>query len=374
MTWGGKGYRLTFADTVTWMKGAHSFKGGAEFCHQQSYQDYTVAWVFIGISVLIRDPSAYGGMTTQTNNRRAALRLLGAANQACLNGTGESWCGRANGSTDRTSSLNGNFSTPYQMMTYAPMSATGNNALWSKSNPILVRPDLWDNKAGSAEVMWSDNGTYVGGRYFGEKYTNYALDTVLCDGTVQGYMQGPNPSSTPHSGLYSANCSNSNHAITGQPIPRSGAPRALALASGMSDESGNMLPALYESDYLAPDGVTYKKGTPIIVMRNADQRLGEKAAGNFSPNQLTGVGRLSFDMAMSKSVEFMEGKRIEVRVDAQNILNHATPSNSYSTYAPSMRNAAVSNPSLSLNSSDPFGYILTKVGRRTFQGRLRLTF
>jgi len=257
------------------------------------------------------------------------------------------------------------------MTSGSPMSVTGNSSLWSDSSPILVRPDLWDNKAGHAKVEWTDDGTYIGGQYFGRKYTTYALDTVLCDNTVQGYNTNPG-AANPHTGLYSSYCSSSSHGTTGLPVPASGAPRVLALASGQAVD-GNMLPALYTEDTIGADGVLYKAGTPIVVMRNSDQRLGEKAAGNFRPNQLTGVGRFSFDLAMSKSLEFMEGKRLEIRVDAQNILNHATPSNSYTTYAPSLRQISITSPSLSLASNN-FGYILTKVGRRTYQAKIRLSF
>ena len=263
------------------------------------------------------------------------------------------------------------------MSSGAPMSVTGSQgSMWSDNSPIMVRPDLWDNKMGKAEVRWTDEGQYIGGYYFGDRYTNYVLDTWLCDSTVQGYnLNLATTPNNPHGGLYSASCSSGFNADSGLPIPASGAPRALALASGQYDRTGNMIPAVYENDYLAADGVTYKAGDPIIVMRTADQRLGANAAkGTFRPNQLTGVGRFSLDLAMSKSIEFMEGKRFEIRVDAQNILNHATPSNSYTTYAPSMRDVAVTNPSLALSTTNPFGYILTKVGRRTYQAKLRLSF
>ncbi len=94
--------------------------------------------------------------------------------------------------------------------------------------------------------------------------------------------------------------------------------------------------------------------------------------GNFDPNTLTGPGRWSFDMAMGKSVEFMEGKRIELRVDAQNIFNHPTPTNSFL-----VRNARFTilyNPNFALNNSDPFGYLSDKGGHRTFQAKIRLSF
>ncbi|MDI9611449.1 MAG: hypothetical protein QM330_00045, partial [Acidobacteriota bacterium] len=94
--------------------------------------------------------------------------------------------------------------------------------------------------------------------------------------------------------------------------------------------------------------------------------------GNLSPNSLTGPGRWNLDMAMSKSIEFMEGKRIEFRIDAQNIFNHPMPSNS--AFAWNARFTAISNPNFALNNDTKFGYMATKGGHRTFQGKLRISF
>jgi hypothetical protein len=255
--------------------------------------------------------------------------------------------------------------------TGAPASVTGSAAMWGDNSPILVRPEYWDNKAG--KVQWNME-TFEAGYYFGQRFTNYVLDTGICDARIQGYGEHLVAPPAGQINLFRSHCSSSNHPITGLSVPVAGAPRALALASGEVDAAGNMLPMLYESDFRGADGIVYAAGTPIIVFRNADQRLGANAAGDFRPNQLTAQGRISFDMAMSKSIEFMEGKRLEVRVDAQNILNHPTPSSSFSTWGPSQRGVAVGNPNLAINSTTPFGYLATKVGRRTFQGRLRLSF
>ena len=232
-----------------------------------------------------------------------------------------------------------------------PVSVTGQAAMWSDSSPILVRPDLWDNKAGNVTTEWKDNGAYVGGYYFGKKYTNNTLDTNICDQSVM------DPA------LFTAYCRNAAGVIM------SSAPRVLALAS-----ADGITPALYESDYTAADGVTYKAGTPIVVIRNADQRLGASAAGNFRPSSLTGQGRFSFDLAMSKSIEFMEGKRLEIRVDGQNILNTATPTQTASQFVPSSRFTSINGPNLNINSTTPFGFLTTKGGHRTFQAKLRLSF
>ena len=243
------------------------------------------------------------------------------------------------------------------MSTGAPTSVTGANSLWSNSWPILVRPDLWDDKAGKTTEIWED-GRFRGARYLGNQYTK-VLDTNICraPGTTGGLDQT----------LYNTYCVGTNGAI------QDAAQYALALAT--TDASGNVIPATYTSDYTATDGRTYAAGTPIIVMRNADQREGENAAGTYKANRLTGQGRFSFDMAMSKSIEFMEGKRLEIRVDAQNILNHATATNgTAASYGG--RFYTINSPSFAMNTSPTtaFGNMTTKAGHRTFQARLALRF
>ena len=78
-------------------------------------------------------------------------------------------------------------------------------------------------------------------------------------------------------------------------------------------------------------------------------------------------------MAISKNIEFMEGKSLNFRVDVSNILNHPTPSGgAASTY--NSRDYWYSNPNFGLNSSDPFGYLGYKGGHRVFSAKLRVTF
>ena len=254
------------------------------------------------------------------------------------------------------------------MTTGAPASVTGQAAMWGNSYPILVRPDLWDEKSGKAE--WQG----ISGTYFGDGFTK-VIDTNICD---------PNRMTA---ALYSANCMGldtvANSLTEGQMIIRAGAPRALALSSGATDSMGNVLPQRYSSleealrydpyAQMEVDTAGNLQMPSIIVFRNADQREGAGAAGNYSANRLTGVGRFSLDMAASKSVEFMEGKRLEIRVDVQNVLNHATPTNGTSS-ANGGRFMAVNNPSFAINSTAEFGRFNTKAGHRTFQARLALRF
>ena len=109
-------------------------------------------------------------------------------------------------------------------------------------------------------------------------------------------------------------------------------------------------------------------GTLILV----NPRPGER--GSFKPNTLTGVGRFSLDMNMGKTIEFVEGKRLELRIDAENILNHATPTQGYTSYG--ARTQTINSPSLTVNTnaSTPFGLLNTKTGHRPFQARVRFSF
>ena len=190
-----------------------------------------------------------------------------------------------------------------------PGSITGTSHMWGNSNVDFVGPEgSWDNKAGS--VTWEE-GDQAG--YFFGKNKYVSVSDPQCN-TIWASQQ--------------AACK----AATGM--------RALALASDPS----------------------------VIVFQNAVPGT----QGNFGQNSITGPGRWSVDMAMGKSVEFMEGKRIDFRVDAQNIFNHPTPSNSQ--FAWNARFTQIYNPNFGLNSTQPMGYLSSKGGHRTFQAKVRISF
>jgi len=199
-----------------------------------------------------------------------------------------------------------------------PGSITGMSRLWGSSRVDYVGPEgSWDNKAGA--VTWEDGANY--GLFYGD----------------DKYMQIPDPQCDSVWAGGQAACRNA-----------SGGMRALALIAGY-DDNGNPLPG-------------------DIVFQNAVPGT----EGNFLPNSLAGPGRWSLDMAMGKSIEFMEGKRIDLRVDAQNIFNHPTPSNSSTQW--NARFTSIGNPNFGINSSTPVGYLGTKGGHRTFQAKIRISF
>ena len=109
--------------------------------------------------------------------------------------------------------------------------------------------------------------------------------------------------------------------------------------------------------------------------------------GNVQNNNIPGPGRWGLDATMAKSVMLMEGKSLEVRIDAQNIFNHARPSYDSSAFGgqfATMQNTTygarakqVADPWTTLatsNGSTPFGHVNSKAGHRTFQARIRITF
>jgi hypothetical protein len=188
-------------------------------------------------------------------------------------------------------------------------------SLWGGTSVDLVRPELFDKAGG--HVQWAP-GAYSGA-YYGTLYTS-VNDPQCSSGAVQGNVATV--------GSLAWTCANNM--------------KALALASD-------------------PTVIVFQRALPGV-------------RGNFQPNQLTGPGRWSLDTAIGKSVEFMEGKTITFRVDAQNILNHPTPSGtqvgSYNSrnYSPSLPNFAVGP------FQNPFGYLASKAGHRVFVAKIRLSF
>jgi hypothetical protein len=94
--------------------------------------------------------------------------------------------------------------------------------------------------------------------------------------------------------------------------------------------------------------------------------------GNFGRNRFYGPWTWNTDMALSKSVKIGESKSVQVRIDATNIFNHPQPAGSVGTA--STRISFANPPVLSINDANPFGYLGTKVGERTFQARIRFSF
>jgi hypothetical protein len=193
-----------------------------------------------------------------------------------------------------------------------PASITGSSRLWGANNVDFVGPaGSWNDKAG--QVTWEPGASE--GFFYGDKYVRVV--DPQCNGVAS---------------LIQSNCTGASGL------------KAIALRN--------------------PDG-----SAGAIVFQNPE--VGKR--GNFGLNSLTGPGRWSLDMAIGKQIEFMEGKTIDFRVDAQNIFNHATPSGG-TPYAWNARFTQIYNPQFALNNAEAFGRLASKGGHRTWQAKIRIGF
>jgi hypothetical protein len=245
--------------------------------------------------------TTYGSYTLPFGANGFILRDASGALKKAIEGWGLSWVA--------------NFSSGQ------PMTLGGGNNYWGISNPVVVRPELWDNKGGKVEYHWNDDGTWSHATFFGDRYQK-VVDPICNEITPA---------------LYNS-CSTSRY--------------ALALKDGFEDSDN-----------------------PTIVIRNAVPTMDSSKIGNMTPNSLTAPGSWSLDMAMSKGIEFMEGKTIDFRIDAANIFNHAAPSGTADAFNHAPRYDVVNAPQgVSLTGNTPLGYIATKSGHRTFQAKVSLRF
>ena len=116
--------------------------------------------------------------------------------------------------------------------------------------------------------------------------------------------------------------------------------------------------------FTLPDG---RQG--VIVLRNP--LPGER--GTLGLNTMEGPGLWFLDAAMSKSIRIAEGKTLQIRVDAKNLLNHPTPDD------PGQLTCGGLGTNLTLNSStSDFGTIggkcVAESAARQFQASVRFSF
>ena len=195
-----------------------------------------------------------------------------------------------------------------------PMSVSTVQSMWGGSGVDLVRPDLFDTKGG--HVTWEPGSRE--GYFYGNRYMQ--VDDPQCDNVALSLED---------------NCRENLN--------------ALAAIAGYDDNG----------QPIAGD-IVFQKAQPGV-------------RGNFDVNQLTGPGRWGLDLAMSKNIEFMEGKSLNFRLDVHNIFNHPSPSNG-APFSYDQRTYQLTNPQTDLNSSESFGYIGYKTDHRVFSAKLRITF
>jgi len=114
-------------------------------------------------------------------------------------------------------------------------------------------------------------------------------------------------------------------------------------------------------------------GNPIAGPIVLDHAL-PGTVGNMDTNTFVGFGRWGLDMTAGKNIMITEGKNLNIRIDAQNVFNHPTPSGT-APYSYNNRTYATGNPIFDIGSTTlPFGYIPYKGGHRVFSAKVRLTF
>jgi len=103
-----------------------------------------------------------------------------------------------------------------------------------------------------------------------------------------------------------------------------------------------------------------------LYLRNPDGSRGQIILQNSLPghqgnftNYIEGLGSFNLDMGMTKSIQLTEGKSLNIRMNASNILNHPSP------YSPGFQIGGAFSS---------FGVTGMKSGNRTFQGNISIRF
>jgi hypothetical protein len=212
------------------------------------------------------------------------------------------------------------------------MAYTWATSMWGGTSLDLVRPDLFDTKAG--KVTWPSGSGY--GLYWAADPSTVPAGI----GIKSKYMLVTDPQ-----------CNDTS-----------------IVASSYASTCALYLHALAVVDHY--DSINNQVAGPIVF-----QHAQPGVRGNYLPNQLTGFGRWSLDMAMSKNIQFTEGKSFNIRIDAQNIFNHPNPSGGFPSFTNNYRDTTVSNPTTGLDTTTtPLGYLQYKGGHRTLSAKLRLSF
>jgi hypothetical protein len=210
----------------------------------------------------------------------------------------------------------------YNLSSGAPTSITATTMLYGNGVPDVVHPVDFNKLKGS---RWgTQNGAFLEGRYYDNNDMFVKVEDPQCGAVTS--LQNLN-------GLAP---------LTGTPSQRCGLDAlAMAVAAGTPGAT----------DRVFADGQTRPS---VIVLQHAQP--GKK--GTLGNNTVIGLGSYRFDANLSKSFQISESKSVQVRFDAQNVLNHPQPA----------------NPSLSITGTDYFGRIATKSGGRALQGQLRFSF
>jgi hypothetical protein len=213
----------------------------------------------------------------------------------------------------------------YNLSSGAPTSITAANMLYANGVPDVRHPVDFNAIRG---VRWGIRNTptssFLEGRYFDNNDLFVMVDDPQCTQvtTAQNLFSATGPAGTPRCTL------NALAMVVPVGTPDSGP----ASSFGVAGDNRNVQ----------------------IVLQHPQP--GQR--GNLGQNTIIGLGSWRFDANLGKTFQIGESRSMTVRFDAQNVLNHPQPG----------------NPSLNINSNNPFGQITGKTGGRSLQGQLRLTF
>jgi hypothetical protein len=214
----------------------------------------------------------------------------------------------------------------YNLSSGAPTSITAASMLYGNGLPDVRHPIDFNAIKGVRWGIRSGNGNFLEGRYFDNGDTFVKVEDPLC-GTATNLqnLSGRAPGGVVNNNL-PARCGLD------------------ALAMIVQDPNT-------PDSFLLPSGQRAQ-----IVLQHAQP--GKK--GNLGNATVVGLGSWRFDANLGKTFRISESKSLQVRFDAQNVLNHPTPS--------------FANGAFSIDGGTPFGQMTTKTGTRLLQGQMRLSF
>jgi hypothetical protein len=207
----------------------------------------------------------------------------------------------------------------YNLSSGSPSSITATSMVYGNGLPDVVYPVDFKKLKGA---RWgTQNGNFLEGRYFDNNDMFVKVDDPIC------------ASVTPLQNL--------NNVQNGVQT------RCTLDALAMAVPAGT--PGAMDRPFA--DGQT----RPSVIVLQHPQPGKRGTLGN---GAVFGLGSYRFDANLGKTFQVSESKSIQVRFDAQNVLNHPQPA----------------NPTLSITGTDYFGRIASKAGGRALQGQLRFSF
>jgi len=206
----------------------------------------------------------------------------------------------------------------YNLSSGAPQSITATTMLYGNGLPDVRHPVDFNKLK---QLRWGIPSTnFLEGRYFDSNDVFVKVDDPLCSAVTNAQNL---------SGL----------------APTTGAATRRCTLNALA----MVVPAGTPDSQILSDGRTVQ-----IVLQHPQP--GQK--GNLGNNTVIGLGAWRFDANLGKTFRVSESKSFQIRLDAQNVLNHPQPG----------------APSLSITGAAPFGQINGKTGERILQAQMRLNF